>query len=156
MPPKGWLLSPAETDRRFWLRVEKTATCWIWKGHVLAKGKAYGQVHIRGKSMMAHRYPWEQKHGPVPPRLQLDHLCRNRLCVNPNHLEAVSARENIMRSTGVAAINAKRTKCVNGHELSPENTKTSLRKDGNTRRHCRKCWAAANRRYREKKLRGSV
>jgi hypothetical protein len=71
--------------------------------------------------MRAHRVSYVLAHGSIPDGLQLDHLCRNKLCVNPTHLEAVTARENTLRGVSVAAVNAKKTHCPRGHELSGSN-----------------------------------
>jgi hypothetical protein len=85
------------------------------------KGKQHGVHRKGGKNVLAHRLSYETFVGPIPIDKQLDHLCRNRLCVNPCHLEPVTQRENILRGEGVPAQNARKTHCKNGHELSPEN-----------------------------------
>jgi hypothetical protein len=98
-------------------RTEKTDSCWLWTGALDLYG--YGQF-IRGKS--AHRAAYELQVGPIPAGHQIDHLCRVRNCVNPAHLEAVTARENTLRSRNRAAMNARKTHCKRGHEFNDDNT----------------------------------
>lgn len=129
---------------RFWAKVEKTGTCWLWRGQVTDEG--YGITSFGGKNHKAHRISWEMAKGPIPDGLTLDHLCRVRACVNPVHLEPVSASENIRRGTGTHVTNARKTHCVNGHEFSPENT----RKDRHGNRVCKACIKANSRRHYEK------
>jgi hypothetical protein len=94
--------------------------CWIWDGAPNDLG--YGSVWINGRCIKAHVWIWEQGHGAVPPGMELDHLCRRRLCVNPAHLEPVTHRENVLRGESQAAKNARKTHCKHGHGFTPENT----------------------------------
>lgn len=87
-----------------------------------------------GKQIVAHRFAYESMRANIPSGLQLDHLCRTRLCVNPWHLEPVTARVNILRSEGAAAHNARQTACLRGHAFTEENTLLL-----NGRRCCRAC-----------------
>lgn len=107
--------------------------CWMWMGAIHWTG--YG---VSG-SKLAHRASYESEFGAIPDGKQIDHLCRNRWCVNPHHLEAVTQRENIMRGEGLTAKNAKKTHCPMGHEYTAENTLHSVGRDGYTRRRCRSC-----------------
>lgn len=111
---------PAET--RFWQRVtQSTNGCWIWIGTRSTKG--YGQFSPTAiKRVAAHRWAYELLIGAIPDGLTLDHLCRNRECVNPTHLEPVTNRENLLRGVGLTAQNAAKTHCTNGHPYAPENT----------------------------------
>jgi len=79
----------------FFGHVEKTETCWIWKGTKNSSG--YGILHIAGYSQMVHRASYRHYKGEIPRSLEIDHLCRNKLCVNPDHLEAVTHQENVQR-----------------------------------------------------------
>lgn len=116
----------------FWDRVEKTDTCWWWRGGISMYG--YGQFQpARSKNLRAHKFAWEMEHGPTPDDMVLDHLCRNRACVRPEHLEPVTPRTNTLRGIGPAAINSRKTACVNGHRFTPENTRVDAQ--GN-----RSCW----------------
>jgi len=101
----------------------------------------YGEFKRNGKTYKAHRIAWEKANGPIPPGMQIDHLCRNPACVNVNHLEAVTQRVNILRGFGTAAINARKTKCKRGHPLEGSNLCKTL--DG--RRKCRACNSAWQR-----------
>lgn len=94
--------------------------CWRWLGPLT---KGYGHFGVGGINISAHRYSYRLHGDPLLEGFQLDHLCRNRWCVNPDHLEQVTQRENILRSpTSAAAVNSRRTQCVNGHEFTVENT----------------------------------
>ena len=103
--------------------------CMLWTGAVSAQG--YG----RFCRSWAHRLVYEAVVGPVPEGLQLDHLCRNRLCVNPEHLEPVTNRVNTLRGEGPTALNAKKTHCHKGHPFAGANL--IILPDGS--RRCRAC-----------------
>ena len=75
-----------------------------------------------GKTVMAHRYAYEHEHGAIPVGLQLDHLCRVTLCVNPNHLEIVDQAENNRRSVSPSSLNMKKDRCKRGHLFTEETT----------------------------------
>ena len=102
---------------RFWMRVEKTDTCWNWKTPHAKLGYGFIYVYERGQKVPAHRVAWELLRGPIPEGLQIDHLCRNRRCVNPDHLEPVTQHENIMRGEGLSAKRAVQTHCKHGHNM---------------------------------------
>lgn len=126
---------------RFWAKVDKSGDCWFWTGST--NGRGYGAFKLNGRPIRVHRWAYQQIIGPIPEGMQLDHLCRNRLCVNPAHMEPVTNRENSLRGVGPTAVNAKRTHCVNGHPLSGEN----LRLAPNGRwRVCRRCEKEKERR----------
>jgi hypothetical protein len=119
--------------------------CWFWTGNTDKNG--YGRISIGAKARRAHRVAYEALVGPVPPGRQLDHLCRVPSCINPDHLEPVSPRENVMRGLTPAAANASKTHCPKGHPYDEENT--YRRSDGS--RGCRECNRAACRAYGARK-----
>lgn len=99
---------------------ERGDGCWEWLGNKTLDG--YGRLQVGGSRRRAHRIAYELARGPIPPGLVLDHLCRNRSCVNPEHLEPVTDRENILRGNGLAACAAARDTCARGHPLTDDNT----------------------------------
>lgn len=123
---------------RFWDKVsaDLNGGCWEWKGAV-SGGNAtggYGQMRDAGKTLYAHRLSYETLSGSIPDGLHLDHLCRNRKCVNPLHLEPVTCKENLMRGIGPTSKHAAKTHCKQGHPYSGENLRMC-----NGSRRCRTC-----------------
>jgi len=110
-PPSEW--SEAE---RFWAKVEKTSGCWYWRGKGVSN---YGTFTFKGTSMPAHRWAYTAEYGPIPRGKVIDHLCRRHNCVRPQHMEAVTIKENVLRGVGQGAMYARRQSCANGHRLAP-------------------------------------
>ena len=121
--------------------------CWRWVGNHGLTG--YGHVRVGRHTVMAHRYVFERDRGAVPDGLQLDHLCRNRGCVNPDHLEPVTARTNVLRGDTTPGRNANKTHCHRGHPLDGANLGRRARQ-----RYCRECNRRRNRLARQQR-RGS-
>lgn len=130
---------------RFWEKVDTSGECWLWTAYLDYKG--YGRLHVGDKVILAHRWAYEALVGPIPEGLTVDHLCRVRRCVNPYHLEAVSATENVMRGESLPAQNARKTHCKRGHEFTPENTYSV----GEKGRGCRTCLVELKSWYQRKK-----
>lgn len=116
--------------------------CWIWMGALYPKG--YSSIWKNPRSYLGHRIMYEEKYGKIPDGLELDHLCRNRCCVNPDHLEAVTHKINLLRGEGFSAKQARQTHCMRGHELSGAN----LRINGGNRM-CVFCRKESNKRNRK-------
>jgi HNH endonuclease len=120
---------------RFFNKVQKTDSCWLWTGSIEANG--YGRFRAPNK-VSAHRFSYETFVGHISSGLVIDHLCRVRNCVNPEHLEAVTHLENVRR--GNSGLNQKlKTHCPQNHEYNEVNTYFAVRSNGNKSRHCRVC-----------------
>ncbi len=114
--------------------------CWWWTAGQVGNG--YGRFSTGGLDIRAHRWAFEHWRGPIPAGLQIDHLCRNRLCVKPPHMEVVTNRVNVLRGVGPTARNARKTHCPQGHSYSGDNV--YIYPDGG--RSCRQCHNARQRR----------
>lgn len=104
--------------------------------------EGYAAVAVDRVLVLAHRYVWQLSNGDLPPDAHLDHLCRNRACCEPTHLEPVTCRENVLRGTGPTAENAAKTRCPKGHPFSGDNLYVTL----SGGRQCRECKRAEHRR----------
>ncbi|MFJ2737689.1 HNH endonuclease signature motif containing protein [Streptomyces sp. NPDC087317] len=124
---------------RFWSKVTLDPTgCLIWTAGRSVYG--YGRFFWNGHSGAAHRFAYMALVGDIPAGLSLDHLCRVRHCVRPDHLEAVTPRENTLRGENHVADQARRTHCPRGHAYTPANTRLK-----NGKRECRTCHNQARR-----------
>lgn len=145
---------------RFEAKLAVTGECWIWTASLTTDG--YGGFEFCGK-LRAHRFAYLVTQGPIPDGLVLDHQCHNRdkscaggigclhrRCVNPDHLESASKRENSLRGTSLHATNAAKTHCASGHPFDAVNTRVTS--DGTrARRTCRACTREATARYKARK-----
>lgn len=144
----------SEVERRFWARAERHSGVWWngteccrWQGVLDRKG--YGRFTPSGQNATgAHRYSYILAHGAIPEGMHIDHLCRNHWCVNPQHLEAVTPRINILRGESLAARIHRSGHCKWGHEMTPENT--YVPPSAPTTRMCRAC---TRRRHQERRAR---
>ena len=133
-------------DRVLLKAVPDASGCLVFNGAKSTCG--YGEIRIaEGKLGRAHRIVYEALVGAIPDGLVLDHLCRNQMCVNVEHLEAVTPRENTMRSPiAPAAINARKTECKRGHPFNAVNTAIGSKGE----RVCRTCSRDAHRAFRQR------
>lgn len=137
---------------RFWSKVafpQDLSQCWLWHSGTFASG--YGRFKVggrKGRNMRVHRFSYMMITGQIPSGLELDHLCRTILCVNPSHLEPVTHAENMKRARGLTVSsnhpNRRKTHCPKGHAYSPDNC--YLSKIG--WRTCRQCTLAGQKRRR--------
>lgn len=137
-------MPPSLTDRFLAKIVDGPLGCWDWTGHVKPNG--YGQVKVGGRPQYAHRVAYTLTRGPIPDGLVIDHLCRRRHCVNPDHLDVVTTRTNILRGVSPAARRARQTHCARGHEFDDATTYVAP----NGTRHCRRCAALRARTRRRR------
>lgn len=127
-------------------KIEKTVTCWNWTGELRA---GYGRYYLGNKRLSAHRYVYEMVNGKIPEGLQIDHLCHNKACVNPSHLEPVSASENIRRAHQYKAI--VYPYCSKGHLYDEKNLYVYKNRQGVVIRNCRKCRVVSQIKYEKRK-----
>ena len=148
---QGELVLDEKAKKRFFDKVvvDPETGCHNWTGG--QNGKGYGLFSIGVKKYYAHRVAYELAKGKIPEGLEIDHLCRVRDCVNPDHLEAVTHKENLHRGETFAAANAAKTHCPQGHPLSGDN----LYVDPRGRRECRTCRAERDRRRCRAKKKGA-
>lgn len=116
--------------------------CWLWMG--AGNGNGYGQFWHQGRMRPAHRIAYEYCVGIVPSGLFIDHLCRVRCCVNPDHMEAVTNKENVLRGDGLTARHKRKTHCPYGHPYDEKNTYCY----SSGKRECRVCNMLRSRQYR--------
>lgn len=135
-------------EERFWAKVDRRGRveCWPWTAST-AGNQGYGRIRVGERDVLAHRFAYELLRGPIPEGLDIDHLCRNRRCVNPAHMEPVTRTENTMRGESPNARNARKTHCAKGHPLTPENVYIF---PGRSTRQCKPCRREVDRRRRER------
>ena len=117
---------------RIAIRSKVVGECFEWQG---ARSLGYGKISFEKRDQSVHRIAYRLCVGPIPSGFQIDHLCRNRACWRPSHLEAVTQRENLRRGHGPSGVNARKTECPHGHPYDEANT--YFYADGS--RHCRTC-----------------
>ncbi len=139
---------------RFWAFVDKKgpimrgmrSRCWVWTG---ATAKGYGQFQLESRrTVRAHRFSYEFNVGEIPKGLTIDHLCRNKACIRPGHLEPCERGVNTLRGDTVTARNKAKKACSRGHRFTKANT--IRRPSAPTKRECRTCAADRGRQRRLK------
>ena len=130
-----------DLDDQFWSKIQVTPCCWIWTKGLTSEGYGQHSIWRPHKTYLVHRLVFESLVGPIPPRLTLDHLCRQRSCCNPGHLEPVTKGENTRRGVYLRPL---RLTCPKGHLYTREN----LYQRANGKRTCRECWLTSARQRR--------
>lgn len=131
-----WNMTPQE---RYDAQTDKTGDCWLWTGSL--SGGRYASFMVNGRNVKVHRWAYEQAYGPIPDGLQIDHICGVTRCVRPDHLRAVTPRENVL-----AHWREQRGVCRNGHPMTEDNV--TVRPNGS--RCCLRCRRERKRRYMAK------
>ena len=141
---------------RFEANVIRSDGCWVWSGRTNKHG--YHMTRIKARTVLVHRCAYELFVGPIPEGKQLDHLCRNRACVNPFHLEPVTSRENWMRGVAPSRENLTKAKCKYGHVLSGDNLilRTDNAPEGRKYRQCKTCRATKAAAWRQKMIKAGA
>lgn len=137
----GWSGLPTRIEK--YIQPEPNSGCWLWLGYLRPRG--YARLQHDGHRTSAARMVYEILRGQALSELEPDHLCRLTCCVNPDHQEFVTHKENVLRSTAPSAQHARQTMCVRGHPFDAENI--YVMPDG--RRQCRTCVAFRKKRWRE-------
>lgn len=135
---------------RFWSKVQVSTNkhCWLWRAGKFISG--YGEFSLNNKPYLAHRVAYEIFFDKkIPKNLELHHICKNRLCVNPDHLELVTRKEHVSKTdhSNNGENSRKKTRCPRGHLLSGSNLRKYALKLG--KRSCRMCFNEQNRKYQE-------
>lgn len=126
---------------RYWSKVAQSPDgCWLWQGALDRNG--YARTYVNGAKRLVHRISYRWFIGPIPGWLTVEHLCCTRCCVNPNHLEAIPLKENILRGNGWGAKHARKTHCPQGHPYSGDNLYLA-----HNRRYCRTCRRMRDRQH---------
>ena len=130
-------------QEKFWNRVDKAGPneCWLWTGAITQKG--YGSFSAGRQPMPAHRFSYHLHNPDMDHSLVVDHICRNRACVNPNHLRLTTNRENVLCGVGPSASNARKTHCPRGHAYVGQNIQTNRSGE----RICKECRRIRRARY---------
>ena len=110
-----------DTQKNFYSKIKILPnSCWEWQAKI-HNPTGYGHFCINRKTFLAHRISYILHKGAIPHGLVINHICRNRKCVNPNHLEVVTLKENILKGFSIPAINSKKTHCIRGHPFNGDN-----------------------------------
>lgn len=142
MPSDHSYLELSDQNRdRFWSKANKTDGCWFWTSATIPNG--YGVFMLNGKTVYAHRVAFVSEYGKISSSLVVDHICRNRNCVNPSHLRQISRGKNV--SIGKFPLRDK-THCDHGHPLSGDN----VRRTGRNIRVCKQCHKRRNKEYKKR------
>ena len=122
--------------------VDPSTGCWNWQGYLQ---RGYALFSLNGRTVQVHRAIYTAVNGAIPNGLTIDHLCRNKGCVNPDHMEPVTVKVNVLRGNTITAKNAAKTHCFRGHPLSGDNLNLYR-----GLRVCRKCKTIYMREWRAK------